>query len=139
MIFLTEADFNTRINQAILSQITGDDSTQLDNAEAMAIGVVKDMLSGNYDIVTEITNTGSDRHAPLVSWLLSLACYTLYSAIPDNEVPDRIVKDYDDAMATLHNIARGKQPTTLTSVTVDGVSKRVFRMGSNSARNHNLL
>jgi phage gp36-like protein len=140
MIFLTENDFNTHLSENIIEQITSEDSDLLDAAEATAIGIVTDMIAGMYDIDSELEQTGSNRHAPLKLWLLAIAAYQLYRAIPDSEVPDRIIKDYDDAIETLRQIGRGKMPTSLTPVnTASGTSKRVFRMKSNTPRQHNML
>jgi len=141
MIFLTETDFNEHIGADILSQITGDDDTLLDKAELIAIGTVKDAVSGLYDVDTDLEEDVADnRHQPLVLWLLSLATYQLYRQIPDDEVPARVIKDYDDTMETLIQIGRGKHPTNLSPIEdTDGSSKRVFRMGSSTARSHDML
>jgi hypothetical protein len=97
------------------------------------------MLSGNYNIGLELSKTGSSRHQALLGWMLYLSVYFLYERIPDSELPDRVVKNYDDTMEMLRQIARGKTPTTLTPVTVDGKAKRTFRMGSNTPRSHEVL
>lgn len=138
MIFLTETDFISHLSENILDQITNNNSDLMDMAETKSIAILVDLMSGMYDIESVISNT-QDRNQIMVIWLLSLASYFLYSSIPDNEVPERIVKDYDDTMQNIRNIARGKQPTTLPPVTLNGLPKRAFRMGSNSSRNHNLL
>jgi len=140
MIYLTETDFQNHLGVNILSQIKGTSTTLLPNAEIQAIGIVKDMLSGMYDLDAELLLTGADRHAPLVLWLLTLASYQLYRQIPDDEVPPRIIKDYDDTMETLRQIGKGKHPTSITPIeTTDGTSKRVFRMKSNTPRTHDML
>ncbi len=141
MIFLSESDFIARLGGNILNQIIDNNTTLLDQAELQAVGAIKDLVSGMYDIDAEIAVTVEDeRHQPLVLWLLSLACYQLYRQIPDDEVPARIIKDYDDTMDTLKQIGRGKIPTTLTAVELaDGTSKRTFRMKSNTPRSHNML
>jgi len=140
MIFLTQNDFMEHLGDDILSQITNDNSLLIEKCELQAIGVIKDTLSGMYDIDEELSeDVADDRHQPLVLWLLALACYYLYRQIPDDEVPARIIKDYDDTIETLNMIARGKKPTSMLPVQEDGVTKRVFRMSSQTARGHNML
>lgn len=140
MIFLTKTDIEQRLTNNILSQITGDNDSLLDNAEAIAIGTVTDMLSGMYDLVVELEKTGADRHTNLKTWIVSLSAYHLYAHIPDNEVPERILKDYDDTLSILSKIAQGKLSTTLTpQLNDDETTKRVVRYGFNEKRNHEIL
>lgn len=138
MTFLTESDFIKHIGHDILNQITNEDTEPIETAETQAIGIVKDMIGGMYNLQTELQQTGADRHAPLVLWLLTLATYQLYRTIPDTEVPDRVVKDYDDTLETLRQIGRGKTPTSLQPANPE-TPKRVFRMGSHIKKSHNPL
>lgn len=140
MQFLTKNDITNRVHATILQQITNGDDTQLDPAEADAIGIITDMISGLYDIETELTKTGDERHRSLLQWIVSIAVYNLYAHIPDNEVPERVIKDYDDTLKTLDDIAKGKRPTTLTPVTNDdGEDIRFIRYGFNDQRGHSML
>lgn len=139
MTFLTINDFNRKASEEIINQITGSDDTLLEDAESGAIGIITDKLSQRYNIPLELSRTGSSRHQALLMWLLNIAIYLLYERIPDDEIPERVVKDYDDTMSTITSIARGKEPTTLATISVDGEAKRVFRMGSNTKRSHDML
>lgn len=140
MQFLTKDDFLSRLHPDVLAQITGGDDTKMEAPEADAIGTVTDMLSGMYDIATELAKTGSERHNSLRQWTLALALYFLYAHIPDNEVPERIIKDYDDTLQTLSEVAKGKRPTTLIPVTdAEGNEKRFIRYGFNPKRSHKML
>lgn len=139
MSFLTKNDFNSKITANVLNQITGGDDTLLSDAENKAAAVINDMLSGNYNIALELAKTGTSRHQALLGWMLYLAVYFLYERIPDSELPERVVKNYDDTLTVLKDIARGKTPTTLTPVKVDGKAKRTFRMGGNTPRSHGVL
>ncbi len=123
----------------MLNQITDNNDDNLDKAEKSAIGSINDMLSGYYNINAELAKSGDNRHSNLLKWMINLALYFVYSRIPDDEIPERVIKDYDDTMKTLEKIATGKTPTTLQAVTVDGEKKRVFRMGSKKVRSQNIL
>lgn len=139
MIFLKIEDLESHIGEDILQQIIDGDETLLDKAEKKAIGIIKDLLSGMYDLDYELEQTENNRHQSLLLWTLVLAVYQLYRRIPDNEIPDRIIKEYDDTMKTLEGIGRGKLPTTLKPIESNGVAKRVFRMSSSKPRGHNPL
>lgn len=140
MIFLIKTDIEQRLTANILTQITGDDDSLLDNAEATAIGTVTDMLSEMYNLEIELAKTAQERHTNLKTWLVSLSAYNLYAHIPDNEVPERILKDYDDTLNILTKIAQGKLPTTLTPIeNEDGTTKRVVRYGFGTKRNHEII
>ena len=140
MVFLTKPDFDSKLSTNILEQITGGDDALLDMAEKTATGIITDLLSGMYDLTAEFAKTEGERHDNLMNWMLNLSTYLLYDRIPDDEVPERVVKDHDDTMESLHLIARGKLPTTLIPIEIsEGVAKRAFRMGGNEPRNHKML
>ena len=139
-MFLTLADYQERISDSDLEQITEGNSTRRDSATKSAAGMIKEKLGGRYDVEPELAKTGTQRNEALRIWMLALACYFLYARIPDDQIPERIVKDYDDAMSDLDKIASGKIRTSLPEKTAeDGTVKRAFRMGSNEARSHNML
>lgn len=140
MIFLEKADIENRIPGGILTQITGNDDSLIDNAENQAIAYISDMLSALYDIEAETAKTGSERHQSLKTWAVSLSVYYLYAHIADVHTPERVIKDYDDTVRHLELIARGKMPTTLESMIKDtGQSIRPTRYGFNEKRNHEIL
>ena len=69
---------------------------------------------------------------------MNLAVYFFYERIPDEQVPARVVKNYDDTRSDLDKIARGKLSVTLTHLTDDdGKKETVFHWGSNPKRSHN--
>jgi len=135
MIFLVKKDLEDKISSQILSQITEDTDEILDTAEIFAIGYIKDILFDRYDIDTELSKTDTDRHINLVRWLSSIASYHLWGRVLDSEIPERIIKDYDDTRRELEAIASGKRSTTLIqNVKEDNSLKTVFRWGSQKLR-----
>jgi hypothetical protein len=138
MIFLTINDFKLKLSTDILAQITGNDASINDDAENHAIGLINDAFSAKFDIATELAKTGSDRHANLLRWLLNLTVYFIYERIPDKQVPERVVKNYNDTIDEIVLIERGKRSTTLTPVVNEttGLKKTVFRWGSTEKRSH---
>lgn len=136
--FLTTTDFQTRLSDRVIELLTGGVDTPLDNASNEASGILRDRLHDKYQIDGELAKTGSTRNSILVRYALSIAVYSLYSKSPDEEIPERVVKDYDDAMEDLRLISQGKLSTTLPLNTdSDGNTTVRIRMGSNDPRSHN--
>lgn len=136
--FITYNDYETRLTPRILKLLTDDNDYLLNNAETEAVGLITDRLADKYSISAEFAKSGSARNSSLVRWTLAIAIYTLYSRIADEEVPERVIKDYDDALEELKLIAQGKLRCTLTLVTdSDGETVSRIRMGSNDPRTHN--
>jgi phage gp36-like protein len=136
--FITYDDYLTRVSERIISLITGDSNTPLANACDEATGVINDRLSAKYNVSAEFAKTSSSRNPALVRWALSIAVYCLYARIPDEETPERVVKDYDDAMKELAQLQQGKIETTLQRLTdTEGEVISRFRMSNNTPRTHN--
>ncbi|OGX23341.1 MAG: hypothetical protein A3K54_00040 [Omnitrophica WOR_2 bacterium RBG_13_44_8] len=135
--FISYTDYETRLSNRILTLLTEDNDYLLNNAESEAIGIITNRLQDKYSIGAEFAKTGSARNSSLIRWALSIAIYTLYSRIPDEEVPERIIKDYDDTISELEKISQGKLSCTLTLNTDDeGETISRIRMGSNDPRTH---
>ncbi len=136
--FLTTTDFQTRLSDRVIELLSGGVDTPLDNASNEASGILRDRLYDKYQIDGELAKTSTSRNATLVRYALSIAVYSLYSKVPDEEIPERVVKDYDDAMEDLRLISQGKLSTTLPLNTdSDGNTTVRVRMGSNDPRSHN--
>ncbi|OQY03198.1 MAG: hypothetical protein B6I20_05620 [Bacteroidetes bacterium 4572_117] len=138
MVFITTDDFNRKFSEDIREQITESDTTILDDAEADAMAIVQDAFSQTYDLDAEFAETDGDRHKNLIRWMLNLMVYFIYERVPDNQVPERVVKNYDDTIAEIKGIESGKKNTTLAKIVdVDsGKTNTVFRWGSNTKRSH---
>lgn len=137
--FLSRDDYPAKIDLAILDQITGADSSILDDAEADAASCISDRIGNKYQVTAALAVTGESRNRTLVRWMLNIAVYYLYGRVPDLDIPERVVKDYDDTLADLDRIAAGKLPAPFDRV-IDSSTGSVatrLRMGSNSPRSHN--
>lgn len=143
-MYLTPADLRAKINSVILAQIIGTDTEALTDAEATAAAILTDKLDPHYDIQAEFDQTGATRHRRVLNWMLSIVAYLLYERIPDDQVPERIIKDYDDTRRELAEIADGKSHVSLprrltdqTDQTGQARPKTKFRWGSIAPRTHN--
>ncbi len=139
MIFLTVADFLLKVPEYIRNQITDADDSILDDAELHATAIIQDAFFDKYDMNAEFMLTGTDRHKNLLRWMLNLALYFIYERIPSDQVPERIVKNYDDTMQEIKLIEQGKRNTSLTKLIREDTlrAETNFRWGSSEKRNNN--
>lgn len=139
MTFLTTDDFLMKMSEDIRNQITDTNNAILDDAEIHATAIIQDAFYDKYDLDAEFAKTGDDRHRNLLRWMLNLTIYFIYERIPDEQVPERIVKNYDDTIAEIKAIEQGKRNTSLTKlIREDNQRKETnFRWGSNEKRTHN--
>jgi len=137
--FLTRDDYPSKIDTSLMDQITGGDDTILDAAEADAASAIIDRLGARYKVADELTKSGDGRNRSLVRWMLNISVYFLYGRVPDNDIPERVVKDYDDTLRDLEKIASGKLSCTIDRImdSATGTVATKIRMGSNTPRSHN--
>lgn len=130
--FITKENYKTYVHDKRLNMIIQEDDTLLDDAEETAESVIKDALYSRYDVDAIFDEIGTARHRTVVKWTISLALYYLYERIPDKLTPDRVIKNYDDTLNWLQDIADGKKSVNLPQLTKeDGGLKTKFRWGSN--------
>lgn len=134
--FISVEDYSSFINTGILNKITGGDENKIFNAEELAIGHVRSKLGERFDIDAELRKTGNGRNQTLLKWILSISVYHVYNTIPDVDIPERVDKNHDVALAEIDKVASGKSPTDLIQLTRSGVKKTLFRWGSAPKRSH---
>lgn len=109
--FISKADYKYQMRTARLDQILEatdeDEDVMLDSAETEAIGMIRKHLDNKYNMDVELSKTGNDRHKVLTRWAKVLVIYYIYERIPDEMVPERVVKNYDDVMKALEKIEDG--------------------------------
>ena len=112
--------------------------SELTNAETIAIGMVRDACSAKYNMDAELAKTGTDRIATLIRWLAVLATYFMYGDVADGDIPERVIKNYDDVVAQLSRINSGKESVEFTRLTdSEGETTTKFAWGSDTRRSHN--
>ncbi len=138
-MFVQESDFKNKIHYNALQQILDGDTEKLDDAEAIAAAMVTDRLTKYYDLGAEWGKTGRDRNRRLLKWMIDLMAYYLYEGIADDDVPERIIKDYDDTLKELTRIEDGKTDADLPRRIKEETQrpKTKFRWGSQPKRSHN--
>lgn len=138
--FITKDDYKYQIRTYRLDQILEaedeDEDLILDQAENEALSVLKDSLSPKYDTVTIFAATGTERHKTILRWAKVLVIYFIYERIPDEMVPERVVKNYNYVLERLELIEKGEAnldglpPKTETDENGDSQPKTRRRWGS---------
>lgn len=139
--FLSIDDYKVHLKSEHRDQILEDETYTpeeiLDEAESQAIAVIKDALKGTYDLDAIFDAVDDDRPKNVLRWATTIVVYFLYERIPDDFVPDRVVKNYNDTMDLLDKIAEGERKVDLPIlVDEDGNIKTRHRWGSEEKRSH---
>lgn len=113
----------TYMSEDDLNDLTGTSDTNLDNAISRADDVINSYISNQVTLpLTEVPHT-------LKGISYDLTIYYLHSRTQSNNVPDMIVKKYDDAIAALKDISAGRaalnftqdpKPEQVTGITFEG-------------------
>ena len=106
--YLIKADYKSMMRTYRLDQILEaddeDEETILNDAEVDALGVISFYLSNYYNLDTEFAKVGAARNAILVRWAKVLVIYFIYERVPDESVPERVIKNYDDVIKQLEAV-----------------------------------
>ncbi len=104
-----------------------------------------------YNVSGEWEKTDADRNGYILALALSIALYEIYQRADDDDIPEKVIKNYNDAMDALHAVASGKEPLNLPprvddnnagpgdgdeDVITSGVGLR--RLGSAKKRSHRI-
>ena len=137
-VFLKDEDFKLKMSDSIKSQITNGDVSVLETAEQNAMAVIQDAFYSKYDLDAEFAKTDDARHKNLLRWMLNLTVYFIYEHIDDNQIPEIVVKNYDDTIKEIEKIEQGKRNTSLAKLVNETTDRKEvnFRWGSNTERTH---
>jgi len=130
-------DFKGFLSNRILATLNNEYDSELNNAEKLAIGMVTDACASKYDIEGELAKTGTSRNATLIRWMAVLTSYLMMGSIADADIPERVVKNYDDVVAELKAVNAGKMSVQLDRRVENGEKVTRFNYGSETRRTHN--
>lgn len=151
-MYIVKNDYKSRILTELLNSILTrivDDTPGAD--EIVILGDVsktaEDIIAGYsaklYDIVPEFQKSGTDRNYQVLNWAVNIALYLLYQRIEDYDVPQKVIKNYDDTIDTLERLSTGKFDINLPPAAAaesgspeGGVGLR--RFGSAPPRSHRI-
>lgn len=137
--FLTRDDYPAKIDLVILDQLTGNDDLIMELTDDDAASAITDRIGNRYRVAEELAKSGAERNRSLIRWMLNISVYYLYGRAHDVDIPERVVKDYDDTLRDLEKIASGKLSCSIDRIadSATGAVTTKIRMGSNAPRSHN--
>jgi len=136
MEFLAESDLKGSIGTTTLAQLKGADSENIATSEQLAISELAP-LRGKYNIDAELAKTSTDRNKELLRMMVAITIYYLYNTVVDQEIPQRVVDNFDREVKNIKAISTGNQYTTIEAITeTDGTTRTNFRYGGDDPRSH---
>jgi hypothetical protein len=116
-MYLLKADYKSRISTDLLNKIISEGASDGSDVLATVGKIAEDTISTLagvlYDTAPELAKAGALRNYMLLSWALSIACYEAYQRIDDEQIPEKVIKNYNDAMADLEKVSQGKKVLNL--------------------------
>ena len=155
-MYLQKTDYAGRITMSLLDiLIVEGPEVIIAGASKEAEDIIASMAGVLYNIAPEFAKLADDRNGYILSLAKSLALYFIYQRADDEDIPQKVIKNYDDAMNDLERISTGKKVLALPpkpavineSGTTDatgeneGVStagQGLRRMGSQQKRSHHI-
>jgi len=120
-MYIQKEDYRTRITSELLKMVTEQDGGLeediLSDADKFATGIIATYAGVLYDINSEFDKSGADRNYLILGWGVNIAVYILYQRIADEQVPDKVIKNYDDTINDLQALSKGNLPVNLPPVT----------------------
>lgn len=122
-MYVTKADYKGRISTVLLDMLIAEDATGIiANASRSAEDTINSLAGRLYDIPGEFAKLGTARNHFVLNMGLSIALYTIYQISDDEEVPEKVIKNYDDTINDLTKISTGKMTLNLPPAVVDDES-----------------
>lgn len=136
MAFIAKADLQKLIKADMLTALLDGDDTVVATAADEAIAKAKEMLSGVYDMDTELAKTGSNRHDLLLTYCIDIAIYNVWRYVDPMAIPKYRVDHYKEAIDWLKGVMKGDYATSLATSTESDESGGPVIFGSNTARDN---
>lgn len=116
-MYIIKQDYASRINLDLLNQIV-DTAEQVEEEilttiDRIATDTIATYAGVLYDTTGEFAKSGAARNYLLVRWAMDISVYEMYQRTDDEEIPEKVIKNYNDAMEDLQAVANGKLPLAL--------------------------
>ena len=116
-MYIQKADYKSRVSTDLLDKIIQEGVDSGESILAAASKIAEDTIATQvgvlYDIAGEFQKTGLARNYLIVKWALSLAVYEAVLRIDDESIPEKHIKNHDDTMEDLKQVALGKYPLNI--------------------------
>jgi hypothetical protein len=153
-MYITKSDYKSRISTDLLDTIISEGESNGDDVLQIVSHIAEDTISTRagvlYNLSNEWNKTATERNGLIFSWALSISTYWMYQRIDDEDVPAKVIKNYEDTLDALELVSNGKHPLNLPPNTstpegsnggdelpvIDGSGLR--RIGSRTPRSHSI-
>lgn len=118
-MYVTKADYKGKISVELLNILLAEDENTI---LAMSSKIAEDTIATTagvlYNVVDEFTKTTTARNYYLLNLAIDIALYNIYQRSDDEQIPEKIIKNHDDALNDLQKISVGKMALSLPAPTV---------------------
>ena len=147
-MYILKADYLSRVQtdvfNMVLESAQGNETQILTDASKTAEDIIRTHTGHLYDIDVELAKAGTTRNYQVLSWAISIALYMIYQRIDDVDVPEKVIKNYDDTIEELKDVSKARVPLNLPAIqagedvpeNTQGVG--IIRMGSAKPRTHRI-
>lgn len=108
MIYLTDNDLKRESFERFITDSTADFNEAKDSCELVAIGIVKTLLKGRYDVDIIFDEADPVRDEFLADIITKITIHKIFGRNAARKVPSDIKENYDAAMKSLKEINGGK-------------------------------
>lgn len=113
-MYLLKTDYAGRITASLLDILIVEDATGIiASASKEAEDIIASMAGVLYDIAPEFAKLATNRNGYILSLAKSIGLYFIYQRADDEDIPQKVIKNYDDAMNDLERISTGKKVLAL--------------------------
>lgn len=117
-MYIQKTDYAGRITMSLLNILLVEDETNiLAAASKLAEDTIASFVGVLYDITPELAKTGNARNGYILGLAKSIGLYEIYQRADDAQIPEKVIKNYDDAMDDLERISTGKKALDLPAKT----------------------
>lgn len=147
-MYVNKTDYAGRITASLLDILIAENpATIIADASKEAEDTIASMAGVLYDIAPELAKGSAARNYYILSLAKSIGLYFIYQRADDEEIPAKVIKNYDDAMDDLEKISIGKKAVDLPPKVTEGGSgggegnaettgSGLHRLGSQKKRTH---
>lgn len=113
-MYVQKTDYIGRISASLLDILIAENPISIiAEISKEAEDIIASMAGVLYDIAPEFAKTAGARNYYLLNLAKSIGLYFIYQRADDEQIPEKVIKNYDDAMDDLEKISIGKKAIDL--------------------------